>query len=470
MVAWAQLVGYEPAAHHRLIISKLEAVSRGEIHRLAIFLPPGSAKSTYSSVLFPPWFLAQREGSSILTVSHNKELAVKFGRRCRNLVDQYEKVLNYALASDSQAADDWGTSNGSIYFCAGIGGAIAGHRADLGVIDDPIGSIEDADSQQVRDAVWDFYEWDFVPRLKPNASVVVISTRWHEDDLMGRLLTKQPGKWEVIKFPMEAVENDVLGRTVGQRLWPEYFTPEMVDEAKENPRKWMGAYQQEPSPEEGSYFKKEWLIGYEPSNLPKCLTIYVASDHACTDKENQRADSSLLIPFGVDEGENVWVLPDIWWEKEDTGKVVDAMLDMMRRRKPVVWVAETEHIVKSIGPFLRTRMREEHVYTTRLQEMTGRRDKVSKARSIQGRMEMRKVYFPKFANWWPEAEHELLTFPVGTHDEWPDVLGLIGRFLDQLQYHPQPQAVAPLKEWTFGWYKQRLKQKQMAIDSMMRGM
>ncbi|HEY5960951.1 MAG TPA: hypothetical protein VIV60_30555 [Polyangiaceae bacterium] len=460
LAAWSRLVGFEPAAHHQLIIDKLEAVVRGEVRRLAIFLPPGSAKSTYASVLFPPWFLAQRAGSCILAISHNKDLIQKFGRKCRNLVDEHKKVLGYELASDSSAADDWGTSNGSVYFCGGIGSKIAGHRADLGLIDDPIGSIVDADSLLMRDAAWDFYEWDFLPRLKPNAAVVVISTRWHEDDLMGRLLHKELGRWTVIKVPMEAGHNDPLGRLPGDRLWPEYFTDEMVVEAKSNSRKWMGAYQQEPAPEEGDYFKKEWIVGYEPANLPKSLTVYCASDHACSEKDASKNDPNLLVPFGVDEGDNVWIFPDIWWEVADTGKTVTAMIEMMRRRQPVMWAAETEHIVKSIGPFLNVRLREERIYTTRMCELPSRRDKVSKCRSIQGRMEMRKVFFPKFANWWPKAEHELLSFPVGVHDEFPDVLGVIGRFLESLTYHTPPERHERLPAWSMGWLKEQVRRNE----------
>lgn len=464
MAEWSRLCGFEPAQHHQFIIQKLEEVVTGSIKRLAVFLPPGSAKSTYSSVIFPPWYLAQRPNSAILAASHNKDLALKFGRQCRNLIDDHAPVLGYSLRSDSQAADDWATTNGSVYFCAGVGGKIAGHRASLGIIDDPFGSIEDADSLTIRDSIWDWYEWNFLPRLKPDAPVVIISTRWHEDDLMGRLLAKQPGRWTVIKIPMEAGENDPLGRKVGERLWAEYFTDEMVNDAKANSRKWQGAYQQEPSPEEGSYFKKEYLVGYEAKQLPKNLTIYCASDHACSTREDISNDPSLLVPFGVDEGQNIWILPDIFWDRADTGVVVARMLEMMTRRDPVAWIAESEHIVKSLGPFLRQQMRERGLFRTRIHELSTKRDKVSKARSIQGRSEMGKVYFPKYAPWWPKAEHELLTFPVGTHDEWPDVLGCIGRYLDQLQPAFAPVVQKRTEFMTYGWLKNESRKKDLAEE------
>jgi hypothetical protein len=468
LTAWARVVGFEPAKHHQLIIDKLEAVSRGEIKRLAIFLPPGSAKSTYASILFPPWYLAQRDNSSILAASHNKDLADKFGRQCRNLIDQHGNALGYELRKDSQAADDWAISTGSIYFCAGVGGRIAGHRADLGIVDDPVGSIDDADSQTVRDSVWEWWTWNFLPRLKPGACVVVISTRWHEDDLMGRLLAAQPGRWEVISIPMEAEDGDVLGRRPGERLWPEYFTDEMVSEAKENSRKWMSAYQQRPSPEQGDFFKKEWIIYYDPQQLPKHLSNYCASDHACSEKQLQQNDSNLLVPFGVDEGHNVWVYPDVWWQKNNTGVTVRAMLDMMKRREPLAWIAESEHITKSIKPFLVEKMLDEGLYI-HLEEFHGGKSKTAKAAAIQGMFEMRKVYLPKAQPWTAKMEHELLTFPIGVHDEWPDVLGVIGRFIQRMirPQKPKPQKEVPYL--TYGWLKQRSKAKDLQEELIREG-
>ena len=470
LTAWARHCGYEPAAHHKVILSHLEAVARREIRRLAICLPPGSAKSTYGSVLFPPWFLAQGDNLNILTASHNATLATKFGSRCRDLVDAHKEVLGFGLSVTTQAKDDWATTDGSIYFCAGVGSKIAGHRADLGLIDDPIGGIQDADSLQMRDNIWDWYEWNFLPRLKPNAPVVIITTRWHEDDILGRILERDKSRksgpeWTVLTFPMEAEANDILGRKPGERLWSGYFTADQVEQAKSNPRLWNGAYQQRPSPEQGDYFRKEWLLGYEPQQLPQGLTIYCASDHACSTKDINKNDPSLLLPFGVDEGGNIWILPDLFWSVADTGVVVDAMLGLMRTRKPVAWVAETEHITKSIGPFLTQRMREEGIYTY-MEELSSKRDKPTKARSIQGRMQMRKVYFPKWADWWAKAEHELLSFPVGTHDEFPDVLGVIGRFLDRMIVGTPPKAQEKDDTMTYGWLKRQHNRKELEIEAL----
>lgn len=156
-----------------MLIKELEKVARGETRRLAIFMPPGSAKSTYASVLFPPWLLAN-SAWSILAASHTIELAERWGRRVRNLINGYAPVLGVTLASDSQAAGRWALTNGAEYYAAGVGTGIAGFRARLGLIDDPIRSRQDADSELIRDRVWDWYINDFKTRLIPNAAEILI--------------------------------------------------------------------------------------------------------------------------------------------------------------------------------------------------------------------------------------------------------------------------------------------------------
>jgi predicted phage terminase large subunit-like protein len=396
-----------------------------------------------------------------------------FGRKCRNIIQQDSEVLGYSLAGDSQAADAWSTSVGGEYLAAGVGCGIAGRRADFGLIDDYLGNQEDADSKTIRDKQKAWYDNDFWPRLKPNAIQVIVANRRHEDDLVGRLLSEEPDEWLVIRLPMLAEENDPLGRKVGERLWPEYFTEDMVNKARRHHRTWGGLYQQRPSPEEGNYFKAEWIVPYDQGKLPLGLSLYCASDHACTKRESSKDDPdwTLLVPFGLDEGMNVWILPDFYWEQADTGAVVTNMIRLMKEHKPIAWVAETEHIVKSIGPFLRQTMRDENIYTTRIQELSGRRDKESKCRSIQGRMEFRKVFFPTFEPRWTDVQDQILTFPAGSHDEWPDVLGTIGRYIDRfIAGEGEPKEEKPTEIYgTFGWLMKRERQKQREHEAAMNG-
>src|SRR5215468_455504 len=176
LIEWSRHNGLEPAAHHRVLISKLEAVSRGEINRLAIFMPPGSAKSTYTSKLFPSWYLSRHKGHNLIAASHTQTLAERWGRHSRNLIEEYKYVLDLELASDSAAAGRWALTNGSEYLAAGAGTAIAGFRADGVLIDDPIRSREDADSEIIRNKLWDWYKSDVLTRLRPSGWVILIQT------------------------------------------------------------------------------------------------------------------------------------------------------------------------------------------------------------------------------------------------------------------------------------------------------
>ena len=439
--SWCMMSGLlpsKPARHHEVLIEHLEKVSRGEILRLAVQMPPGSAKSTYASVLFPVWFMRQNPRTCVVAASHTQELADSFGRRVRNLLSDRGHILDLFLSPDSQAANRWNTITGEEYFAVGVGGAVTGRRADCVLIDDPVRSAEDADSQLARDKQWDWFQFDLQTRLKPNARVVLIMTRWHEDDLAGRLLDPksefyneaEAKKWTVLNLPMEAEgDNDPLGRKPGELLWPGWFTADMVATAKRNPRLWSALYQQRPSPEEGGFFKKDWLIGYQPSELPGDLRYYLASDHAVSTK--QTADKTCIVVAGVCKDGYIWVLPDTYWQREGSEQVVGAAIELCRKRKPLTWFAERGHITQSIGPFLRRRMRELGVYT-HIDERTPAKDKQTRAQAIQGRMSMGMVRFPKFAPWWPDMEHELLSFPAGAHDDAVDALSWLGLGLDGL--------------------------------------
>lgn len=418
-----------PAEHHKLLLAELTRIERGELDRLAIFLPPGSAKSTYGSVLFPAHYLANHPDRCVIAASHTAELAERFGRRVRNLISEHGEVLGVKLASDSQSAGRWSTSAGGEYFAAGVGGSITGRRADLALIDDPVRSREDADSQTIRDRQWEWYRFDLMTRLKPGAAIVLIQTRWHEDDLAGRILQEEGDRWKVIRIPMEAEEDDPLGRKPGERLWADYFTADQVESAKRDPRVWSALYQQTPTPDTGALFKREWLLPYQPKDLPTNLNIYVGSDHAVSESES--ADYTCCIPVGVCDKGIVWVLPDVWWERAPSNEFVRASLDIVRRRGPIIWGAEKGHISKSIGPFWKDALLQAGLHLN-IEEITVTRDKRTRAQSICGRMAMGMVRFPVFAPWWPRAQAELLSFPAGKHDDFVDALAHVGFLLDKM--------------------------------------
>ena len=432
LTEWCRYAGFEPARHHQLLIGKLEAVSRGEIDRLAVFMPPGAAKSTYASILYAPWHFAQQPNASVIAASHTQELAEKWGRRVRNLLGEHHLILGVGLAADSQAAGRWETSRGGEYFAAGVGGAIAGRRADLVVIDDPVRSREDADSELIRDKTWDWYKSDLYTRLKPGGRIILIQTRWHEDDLAGRILAEmQSGgdQWTVISLPALAESNDPLGRPIGAPLWPEWESGDELARKRRavGPRDWSALYQQRPAPEEGDYFKSEWLRAYETAPDQRTLRIYGGSDYAVT---ADGGDYTVHAVVGIDPDGRMYLL-DLWRRQASSDVWIEAFCDLVEKWKPIGWAEEQGQIRAGIGPFLDKRARERHTFVARDQFPT-RGDKAVRAQSIRGRMAHSGLYVPTGAAWYPDLRAELLSFPAGKHDDQVDALGLIGQLLDNM--------------------------------------
>lgn len=252
--------GQVPAAHHRLLIEELQRVADGLCDRLMIFMPPGHGKSRYASILFPLWFMAQASGQDVIGASYNAELAEDFSLQAIRMAQENAAVLGFSLLDESRKL--WHTSKRGTYRAAGAGGGITGRRADLFVIDDAIRGREDADSAGLREKVWNWYRAEVITRLKPGARIVLINTRWHEDDLSGRLLNEMENgtgdNWRVINLPAIAEAGfDAMGRAVGDALWPEWEDVEALERkrAAVGEREWASLFQQRPRPLEGSLFK-----------------------------------------------------------------------------------------------------------------------------------------------------------------------------------------------------------------------
>jgi predicted phage terminase large subunit-like protein len=421
-------LGVVPATHHRFLLGDLEALERGEGPPNRMYLePPGAGKSFYCSQVFPAWYLGRHPTANIIAASHTAEFAERFGRRVRNLVGRTEHAKIFgptaALSEESQAAGRWETKAGGEYFAAGVGGAIAGRRADLGIIDDPVRSREDADSPTRRNFVWDWYVNDFLPRLKPDAKQLIVMTRWHEDDLGGRILDRDAKSWRVISLPMEAEADDPLGRAPGERLWPEWYTDEMVERAKLDVRVWNALYQQRPAAELGDYFQMDWFGEYE--ELPERLSNYGASDYAVTEGAGDWTEHGV---FSVDNQSNIYIRE--WWRGRETADVwIERQISLMGRFEPLIWFGEAGPIKRSVEPFLIRRMDQRQTFC-RLEWLSSIADKPSRCRSFQALASMGKVFFPKNARWKTELLSQLLHFPAGKYDDGVDVCSLLGRGLE----------------------------------------
>lgn len=433
---------YKPAAHHRLIAEKLEAIERGEIDRLMINMPPRHGKSELGSRRFPAWFLGRNPAATIMSASYNLDKAEEFGGEVRDIVrsSEYRKLFpEVGLKEDTRAKGFWRTEQGGFYISAGVGTALTG-RGTVGpivLIDDPLKDRAEADSERHRENVKQWYSAVVLSRF-PKA-VIVVQTRWHEDDLTGWLLSEQAkggDKWDILELP--AISAD------GKALWPEFYPIDVLQRLKRStiPRDWSALYQQRPAPDDGDYFKRDWFRWYDEK--PKHLRIYGASDYAVTEGDG---DYTVHIVVGVDSEDNLYVL-DLWRGQTSSDKWIGAWVDLVRQWKPLMWVEEQGQIVKSIGPFLDKRMREERVYCRR-EQVASAHDKPTRSRSIQARTAMGKVYLPSKAPWMQDFTQELLVFPAGKHDDQVDAFGLIGRMLDDLvpATLPKPEAIAARRDY-----------------------
>jgi hypothetical protein len=287
-----------PAKHHRLLLRHLEALAKGEIDRLMVLCPPGSAKSTYCSVLFPAWFLAQKNYLDVIGVSHSASLAEKFSGRTQQQIRDHEAILGYGLANES--VEEWRTTNGGMYRAAGVGGSITGRRADLAIIDDPVKDAADAESIVERENTWEWYKQVLYTRLKPGGRICVIQTRWHPEDLSGHLLQAMEtggDRWTVLKLPALCDSlTDPLGRALGEALWPEWQDIEALKRIRENTDEftWGSLYQQDPRPRGASFFNiDDLLVDGEAPPLPvRCDTVFAEIDTAI--KSGQEHNSTAV--------------------------------------------------------------------------------------------------------------------------------------------------------------------------------
>jgi hypothetical protein len=375
--------------------------------------------------------MAQHPDKSIIAASHTAELAERWGRRVRNLVAEHGSRLGYAIAADNQAAGRWANDKGGEYYAAGVGGSITGRRADLAVIDDPVRSREDAESETVREKVWDWYRADLITRLKPGAAVVLVQTRWHEDDLAGRILAaegdkKDGGQWEVIRLPALAELLDPLGRAPGGALWPEWEGVDQLERKRQiiGPRDWSALYQQRPTAEEGTYFKKEWFRRYTAA--PERMTIYMSGDFAVTEGGG---DFTELGVWGVDQFDNVYAL-DWWSGQASSDRWAAEFIRLIKRWKPVTFVGEAGPIRRAMEPLLGRMMRDERAYAV-MEWLSSGNDKAANARPLQAFMANGRFHFPS-TDWAERVQDQMLRFPDGKYDDAVDACSLFGRHMDKV--------------------------------------
>jgi predicted phage terminase large subunit-like protein len=418
-----------PAAHHRLINDTLMRVEAGELRRVMIFMPPGSAKSTYGSVTFPTWFMGRKPGRNVISTSYGSTLAAKFGRKCRQVTrsPRFTELFGCELVADNKAADDWSLTNGSTYMAGGILAGITGNRADLLVIDDPIKGREEADSVTIREKVWEEYKSSLRTRLKPNGAIVIIQTRWHEDDMAGRILppdwcgqsgwvTGRDGeRWYVICLPAQCErEDDPLGRQIGEWLWTDWFSPAHWEQERrtQGSRNWDALYQQRPRPQEGGMFKEAWARRY--GTAPAKPTMIVQSVDTAF-KPGQLNDPSVVETWAITPAG--YYLLHVWRDRVEYPRLKRTVLSLAERFKPNALLIEDKASGQSLIQDLREVKNPPPVIAI---EPEG--DKLTRANAVSPMVEAGLVFLPQAADWLADFESEVFAFPLSTHDDQVDAL------------------------------------------------
>lgn len=424
-----------PAPHLDLLCAKLEAVERGEIRRLAVFMPPRHGKSEVVSKKYPAWYIGRNPDKEMIVASYAAELAYDFSRLARNTLREWGPPLwGVTLSTDSGAVGRWGVAGhrGGLV-AAGVGGPVTGRGAHVAVIDDPFKNFDEASSEVIRARVWEWYRTTLYTRLAPGGAIVLVMTRWHEDDLAGRLLLEMEAggeRWEVVNLPAVAEEGDAIGRPLGAPLWPARgFDAAWAEQTMRavGSRNWASLYQQRPSPAEGGIFKRAWWRFYKqaPSRFDQILTSW---DMAFKDEESASTDPDFVVG-------GVWgrVGADCYLLDQVRGRLSFVETVQTVRTLAYKHPAAFPHLVedKANGPAVISALRHELGALIAVNPEGG---KVSRANAVSPWAEAGNVYLPdpSTAPWVHDFIEECAAFPAGANDDQVDqmtqaLIRLVGR-------------------------------------------
>jgi len=416
--------------HHRAIADALAKVESGEIKNLLINIPPRYGKTEMAVINWVAFCMARNSKAKFIHLSYSDDLALDNSGKAKELVmsDEYQEMWPIELKTDSQSKKKWYTTEGGGLYATAAGGAITGFGAGSTesdefagaiVIDDPI-KVDDADRENERKRVNDRLNGTIKsrrnnPRKTP---IVLIMQRLHEDDMSGFVINGGMGE-EFFHLKLPAIYN-------GQALWPfKHSLDDLKIEQRADPRTFAGQMMQDPSPEDGDFFKRDWFQRFDLGSQPKDLVNYGASDYAVTDGGGDFTEHGVA---GFDKQEDLWIVD--WWSGQTAPDVwIDEELRLVEDHEPYTWVAEGGPIRRSIEPFLKREMKSQCCYF-RTEWMVSNKNKAANARSFQALASQGKVHIPN-TPWGEALITQLLLFPNGKFDDKVDVCGLFGRLLDQ---------------------------------------
>jgi len=412
-------------SHHKRMAKAFERVARGECKRLIINMPPRHTKSEFASYLLPAWFLGNFPEKKVIQTSHTAELAVGFGRKVRNLVDQdvYTEIFpGFWLQQDSKAAGRWNTNKGGDYFAIGVGGAVTGKGADILIIDDPHSEQEAAmaaSNPEVYDKVYEWYTSGPRQRLQPGGAIVIVMTRWAARDLTGQVVKsaaqRSGEEWEVIEFPA------ILPS--GNPLWPQFWSlEELVALREELPNsKWQAQYQQNPIGNESAIVKRDWWKWWEKDDPPVCDYVLQSWDTAF--EKNNRADYSAGTTWGIFNCEEDNFAPNIillntYKKRVEFPELKRDVLREYNEYEPDSLIVEK----KASGAPLIYDLRAMGIPVQEYTPGKGQ-DKIARLNSVSDIIASGKVWVPQ-TRWAEELVDEVAAFPSGEHDDLVDATTL----------------------------------------------
>jgi len=404
--------------HHKVIAEALEQVERGELKRLMIFLPPRHSKSEMVSIHFPTWVLGRDKNKSIMEASYSADLAAEFGRQARNIVDsrEYKNIFDTTLAEDSQAKSVWSTNGRGRYNALGVGGAATGKGADILIIDDPIKNRKDADSFLIRENIYKWYQSTARTRLSPTGSVIMVVTRWHDDDLAGRVMQEDSSNWKVISLPAIA-EADEEYRKQGEALWPSQFNLENLLQTKSEvgSYEWSSLYQQNPLNAETQEFKKEMYKYITEDEVKQKLTsCFITIDTAV--KEEESSDYTGTVINRVDSDNNWYIKANR--KKINSTKLIDYIFDLWSIEQPESIGIEETTFMQAVYPFLKLEQIKRNVFPIIYPLKHHGKSKILRIRGLLPRYEAGKIYH--IIGQCESLEEEQLRFPKGRNDDEVD--------------------------------------------------
>jgi predicted phage terminase large subunit-like protein len=434
-----QFPEYELVQHLNLITDHLEAVEQGEISRLLITTPPRHGKTMLTSEFFPAWYLGRNPEKFIIFITYSQERANDVGRKVRNqLTDPLHQSIfpNCKISEDSAASNKFNTNQNGAYYAVGVGGPITGRGAHLLIIDDPIKGREDADSPTQRRKLIEWFQSVAYTRLMPGGAIILIQTRWHEEDLAGWLL-KGHEKWVTLNLPALAEENDPLNRETGAPLWPKFYPKERLLEIKRTigDREFNALYQQRPTSIEGNLFKRGWWQYYETQPL---IMDGILQSWDCAYEQGEDSSFSVCQTWAAKDG-HFYLLNQLR-KRLAYPDLVRAVKEMARLFSPEKILIEKAASGRSLVQDLwaLTRLPIKAIPTTN-------KSKEERAFLITDFIEAGRVWLPKNAKWLNEFVDELAHFPNGKFTDQTDALTMALQFmkLNQLRHERSKNTSRP---------------------------